>query len=378
MNKAVIIIPTYNERENIAKILPAIFDAVKHVRNWDVSTLVVDDNSPDGTRDAVQSAAKANKKIFLFENKEKQGLGSAYLKGMQYAIDHLDADVVFEMDADFQHDPELLPTFFQMLDEGADMVIGSRYIQGGSIPAHWGIYRKFLSIVGNMVNSIVFLNFRVRDWTSGYRAIRKKVFLAVQGELHEKIFTGYTFQIGFLRKALKKGFLVREVPLRFAERTVGQSKLGNDYIKSALYYIFSERIREIVSSRVFKFAVVGGIGFVINAVGLFFFTTFLGLEAGNASALGAEFAIISNFILNNFWTFSEERVTTILAITKKFIQFNIASIGAVFIQKIVVSLGTTVFGTQTKFLWFFIAVILGMFVNFFLYSKVIWKKKQST
>lgn len=375
MKKAVIIIPTYNEKENIPRLIPQILQSVSTVENWTVDILVVDDSSPDGTKEIVRELAEKNKHIHLLVNAQKQGLGSAYLKGMREAIDTYGADVVFEMDADFQHDPAVLPLFFHSLDDGADMVIGSRYIPGGSIPSHWGLYRKMLSVVGNLVNSVVLFDFRVHDWTTGYRAITKKTFLAIEAQMQGEVFTGYTFQIGFLHKTLRAGYTVREVPLRFGERTRGSSKLGNDYIKNALWYIFSQRFAEIIESRIFKFIVVGGIGFVINAVALVLLSSKFSFEPGNASAIGAEIAIVSNFVLNNLWTFSERRAKGLFTVLVKFVQFNIASIGAVLIQKVVVSLGTGYFGGGTKFIWFILAVAIGMFLNFFMYSKVIWRKK---
>ncbi len=375
MKKAIIIIPTYNERENVSALIPVLLEIFSSIPNWDMEILVVDDTSPDGTAEAVEALKKKNKKIHLLVNKEKAGLGSAYLKGMEEAFDRLGADVVFEMDADFSHDPLKVPTFLAEIEKGADLVVGSRYIKGGSIPSDWGFSRKFLSIVGNLVNMVVLTNFQIHDWTTGYRAITKEVFLAIRGEMDTKQFSGYTFQIGFLHKTLRKGFRIVEVPIQFIDRKVGQSKLGPDYIKSALQYILVARAKEIVASHVFKFGIVGGIGFVINATALGVLSSQrIGFSPGDASAIGAEVAIVSNFMFNNFWTFSERQVRTPVALIKKFVQFNIASLGAVVIQKVVVGFGTHYTSDDLKFVWFILAVIIGMFVNFVIYSKIIWKK----
>lgn len=376
MNKAIIIIPTYNERENISRLIPVLEDVFSTIERWQMHILVVDDNSPDKTADVVKDFIKKNAKIHLLVNERKAGLGNAYLKGMTKAFDELSADVVFEMDADFQHDPDKIPDFLNALDKGADMVLGSRYIPGGSIPSHWKLQRKFLSVVGNWINMLVFTNFKIHDWTGGYRAIRKSVFDAIRNDLGDDRLSGYTFQIGTLHKVLRKGFKIVEVPFHFKDRTSGESKLGPDYVTSALGYIFTARYHEIVQSHVFKFAVVGGIGFLINATLLGVLNSKFGVEAGNASAIGAEIAIVSNFILNNFWTFSERQVRTPMALLGKFIQFNIASAGAVIIQKVVVSAGTYYTGEHLKFLWFVVAVAIGMVLNFFIYSKVIWKQKK--
>ncbi len=373
---AVIIIPTYNESENIAKLVPVLMGVFQKISNWDMHILVVDDSSPDGTSDVVKEMMKSNEKLHLFINKKKAGLGAAYLVGMHEAFEHLGAQVAFEMDADFSHDPEKIPEFLKSIDAGADMVVGSRYIKGGSIPADWGVERKFLSVVGNWVNKLILFDFTINDWTTGYRAIRKEVFEAVGSEMEASRFAGYTFQIGFLHKALRKGFVIREVPIRFIDRTVGESKLGTDYIKNALMYLLIARYKEILASHLFKFAVVGGIGFVINAVLLAVLSSSkFGIEPGNASAIGAEVAIVSNFLFNNFWTFSERQVSGMGAILKKFVQFNIASLGAVVIQKVVVGLGTSYTSDSLKYVWFVLAVGIGMVLNYVIYSKVIWKKK---
>jgi dolichol-phosphate mannosyltransferase len=376
MKKAILIIPTYNERENISKLVPVLERVFERIRDWDMHVLVVDDNSPDKTADVVRDFSQKNKHIHLHVNEKKSGLGNAYLVGMTKAIDDLGADVVFEMDADFQHDPDKIPEFLDAIDHGADVVLGSRYIPGGSIPSHWKLQRKFLSVVGNWINMIVFTNFSIHDWTGGYRAIKKSVFEAIRNDLSDKRLSGYTFQIGTLHKMLRKGFRIVEVPFHFKDRTSGESKLGQDYITNALGYILTARFHEIIASHIFKFAVVGGIGFVINAVGLEIFNTRFGIEAGNASAMGAEIAIISNFILNNFWTFSERRVKSALGLVGKFVQFNIASIGAVIIQKVVVSIGTQYTSDSLKFFWFVVAVAIGMVLNYVIYSKVIWKAKK--
>src|SRR3972149_8129099 len=150
--KAVIIIPTYNEAENIGRLIDVLENLFKEKvpSKWNMHILVVDDTSPDGTSDVVKKYMKKFNNVHLFLNKEKVGLGGAYMKGMRYAIDNLKAELMLQMDADFQHDETLIPAFLEKIDEGADVVIGSRYMKGGSIPAYWGIDRKILSIDSNV------------------------------------------------------------------------------------------------------------------------------------------------------------------------------------------------------------------------------------
>ncbi len=394
---AVIIIPTYNEKENVTKLIPVLLDVFEKVpKHFSMHILVVDDTSPDGTADAVLALAKKHKNVHLLVNPVKKGLGAAYLKGMEMAFSSLKADVIFEFDADFSHDPTRIPEFLKKIDEGYDFVLGSRYVKGGSIPENWGMHRKFLSVFGNLFINIVLTTFKIRDWTTGYRAITKPVYDAVKKEMNSERFSGYTFQIGFLHKAVRKGFKVAEVPFHFVDRTIGKSKLGAEYIKNTLLYILKVRFQEIIELRVFKFAVVGGIGFSINTIGLFLFSRLplvasfsLALHkllpygfvnvSGVSSSMGAECAIVSNFILNNVWTFKDKKLTSPLQIVPKFLQFNLASFGAVFIQFVVVGIGTSLTGQNSisKLMWLVIATGIGMVVNYTVYNKIIWKSKKA-
>lgn len=394
MKKAVIIIPTYNERENIAKMIPTLQEVFKKIKNWQMEILVVDDTSPDKTYELVKDLQKKHKNLHLLVNKKKAGLGGAYLKGMAKAFGELKAEVIFEFDADFSHDPNKIPELLKKIDDGADLVLGSRYVKGGSIPENWALYRKFLSIVGNMVIMTVLTDFRIRDWTAGYRAISKKVYEAVHKEMSSERFSGYTFQIGFLHKTVRKGYKVAEVPIDFVDRTIGESKLGAEYLKNTLLYIFKVRIEEIINNRIFKFAFVGGIGTLVQLLSLtilrflmpefsfFFLTKFL-----LATLLSIELAILSNFILNNLWTFADRKLK-LSQFPSKFIQFNIASMGSIIIQLIVNASGENLIGLFSLFTLPFInftvdtglvfaltGIVIGLFWNFFAYNTFIWKKK---
>ena len=398
MNKkrAIVIIPTYNERENITRLLSVLLDVFKKVpSHYDMSVLVVDDSSPDGTSAVVRPFIEKHKQVHLLVNQTKEGLGAAYLGGMKEAFGPLKADVVFEFDADFSHDPEKIPLFLQKIDEGYDMVLGSRYIPGGSIPQNWGLHRKLLSVGGNLFINLVLTTFTIRDWTGGYRAITKKVYDAVHTEMGSDRFSGYTFQIGFLHKAVRKGFKITEVPFHFADRTSGHSKLGIEYLKNTLIYIVKVRLQEIFALRVFKFGVTGGVGFMVNTVGLFLFSRISAIQvlatalstvtrasfinvAGVSAALGAECAIVSNFTLNNLWTFRDRTFKSPWEIVPKFLQFNLSSFGAVLVQFVVVGAGTVFTGqsSMSRFIWLIIATAISMVLNYFIYSKIIWKEKK--
>lgn len=386
MKKAIVIIPTYNERENIQKVVPALETVFNSVKDWQMSILVVDDNSPDKTADAVKDLAQKYPNVHLLINQHKSGLGGAYLKGMAKAFGDLGADIVFEFDADMSHDPNRLPQFLTKIDEGYDLVIGSRYIPGGGIPSNWGLHRKFLSVVGNLVIMLVLGDFRIHDWTSGYRAITRKVYEAVHTELQSEQFSSYTFQTGFLHKTVRKGFKVAEVPFKFVDREIGESKLGFESVKNTFSYIFRVRFQEILASRIFKFVVVGGIGAATQLITLKLWWLFLPYKV--ASFLSIECAVISNFILNNTWTFADRKLS-LPQVPVKFIQFNIASSGSIIIQLIIAFVGDLLIGAKRPFLalpfihfivtWGLVlsvfGILIGMFWNFFAYNRFVWKKK---
>lgn len=393
MQKAFIIIPTYNERENIQKVIPILLKIFSKIKTWDMQILVVDDSSPDKTADVVREYEKKDKRVHLFLNKHKAGLGGAYLKGMDHAFHKLNADVVFEFDADLSHDPEKIPLFLEKIDQGYDLVLGSRYIPGGGIPEDWGLHRKFLSVVGNLTIQFVLFDFRIRDWTGGYRAITREVYESVQVELQSERFSGYTFQIGFLTKAVRKGFKVTEIPFKFVDRTIGESKLGMEYIKNTLLYIFRLRVREITQHRLFKFMMTGGVGALIQLFSLQIFRAFLPeftwlffstLNVSNF--LANEVAIVSNFTLNNLWTFSDRQITT-EEIPHKFLEFNLTSAGSIIIQFVAVRALEALFGIfpiitvpiinypfDSGTAYVMLGILIGMFWNFFAYNTFIWKK----
>ncbi len=385
MKKAIVIIPTYNEAENLPTVLPLLESIFIKIKNWQMNILIVDDSSPDGTADVVREFQKKYKNLFLLVNKQKAGLGTAYLKGMDEAFHTLGADVVFEFDADLSHDPERLPAFIEKLDEGYDMVLGSRYIPGGGIPSNWGLHRKFLSVFGNLFIVFVLTDFRIRDWTGGYRAITKKVYEAVKDKLTSQRFSGYTFQIGFLYNAVQQGFRITEVPFHFVDRKYGKSKMGADYLKTILLYVLKIRMENILQNRIFKFIVTGGVGAAVQFITLRLWRAIFPYQL--AFFLGIECAVVSNFVINNAWTFSDRKLK-LNQWPAKFIQFNIASSGSILIQQGIALAGEKFIGTEillftvpvihfridTGMMFAIVGIIIGMFWNFFAYNAFIWRK----
>lgn len=206
-----IVVPTYNERQNLPRLVAAIAENVP----WSYEIVVVDDSSPDGTADLARDLAKTFP-IVLVSRPAKSGLGSAYRDGFAKAK----GDVVFEMDADLSHDPRHIPALVQAVLDGADIAVGSRYVQGGRVVG-WNTYRKLVSGVGNGLARAI-LSVGVRDMTSGYRCYSADAAKVVQDAKSD----GYAFQVEALHIARKRGMRITEVPITFENRTVGKSKLG--------------------------------------------------------------------------------------------------------------------------------------------------------
>lgn len=365
--KAVVVVPTYNEAENIGLYIDKLQEAfLKIPKKWEMSILVVDDTSPDGTAEVVKKSMKKYKNVFLFLNATKVGLGGAYIKGIQHAIDKLKAEVILQSDADFQHDPSLIPQFLEEIDAGADLVLGCRYIKGGSIPRYWGIERKFLSIGGNLFIRTLMLDGQVHDWTTGFRAMKKWVFDEVKDKITE--LRTYSYQISFVYFARQAGAVVAEVPLNFKDRFKGQSKMpGVEGTIKTFWFV-------IKTSRFVKFALVGFIGYLVNASFLQLFSSIGELPAWLFST---ELAIVSNFTLNNLWTFKAEKILGIRKLLTKFLQFNLTSSGGLIIQTILGYIAVTYFNIPRQIALPIIIACIVLPYNYFMYTKVIWKKAPS-
>jgi dolichol-phosphate mannosyltransferase len=229
-SRSLIIIPTYNERENIVLIITAIRAAVPGVH-----ILVVDDNSPDGTSACVKELVAAQPGLFVLDRPAKQGLGRAYIAGFRWALERA-YECIFEMDADFSHDPRYLPDFLSAIDT-ADVVIGSRYVRGVNV-VNWPMSRLLLSYGGNIVARAI-AGIPVRDCTAGFKCFRRQVLEGI--DLDRISSSGYSFQIEVNYLAWKKGFRIKEIPIVFTDRTRGESKMSTGIIREALLLLWKLR-----------------------------------------------------------------------------------------------------------------------------------------
>ncbi|HEX2572900.1 MAG TPA: polyprenol monophosphomannose synthase [Polyangia bacterium] len=231
MERVLIIVPTYNERENLAALVGA---ALAELPGADV--LVIDDGSPDGTGVLADALAAENPHVKVLHRAGKLGLGTAYLAGFRYALAH-EYDFVFEMDADFSHDPKYLPLLWRRAREGADVVVGSRYVAGGGT-INWGIGRQIISRGGSLYARTI-LGVGVRDLTSGFICYRRAVLEGIA--LDHIRSNGYSFQIEMKYRALKAGFRLVEVPIVFVDRRVGASKMSRAIVVEALTRVWKLR-----------------------------------------------------------------------------------------------------------------------------------------
>ncbi len=226
-----VIVPTYNECENIVNVLPRVLE------NPRLSILVVDDGSPDGTGDIVAAALEHDPRVHLLRRAGKQGLGSAYRLGFRYALDH-GAQFIFEMDADFSHDPRYLPDLLHAAETKYDLVIGSRYVPGGGT-TDWGVVRRFISRGGNIYARTI-LSMRIADLTGGFRCFRRGALEAI--DLDKVRSNGYSFQIEMAYRVRQAGLRVGEVPIIFPDRRVGASKMSKNIVGEALINVVKLRL----------------------------------------------------------------------------------------------------------------------------------------
>ncbi len=229
--RALVIVPTYNERENIARLIDAVLS-----KDPRLEILVVDDGSPDGTGDIVEGIIAESSRVHILRRPRKMGLGTAYVAGFQWALERA-YDLVFEMDADFSHDPAHLPDFLHAI-ERADLVIGSRYRQGKVTIVNWPISRLLLSYTANVYARFV-TRLPIWDTTAGFKCFRIAVLEAV--DLNKVVSNGYAFQIEMHFRAWKKGFRLVEIPIVFVDRTEGQSKMSKAIVREAFWVVWRLR-----------------------------------------------------------------------------------------------------------------------------------------
>jgi dolichol-phosphate mannosyltransferase len=229
--RALVIVPTYNERENIARLIETVL-----AQDPRLEVVVVDDGSPDGTAEIVQGIMASNPRVHILQRPKKMGLGTAYIAGFRWALERK-YDFIFEMDADFSHDPGHLPDFLGAI-QATDLVLGSRYREGKVTIVNWPIGRLMLSYFANVYARAV-TGLPIWDATGGFKCFRREVLEAI--DLNKVVSNGYAFQIEMSFRAWKKGFRIVEVPIVFVDRTEGQSKMSKAIVREAVWMVWRLR-----------------------------------------------------------------------------------------------------------------------------------------
>jgi len=371
--KIVVIIPTYNEKENVSKLVPALDEVFKNTP-YEFSTLFVDGNSPDGTVEELELLSKKYKFVNVIVEKSKAGLGSAYTYAFRHAMEKMNADIVIEMDADFQHDPKDLPRLVKpIIEDGYDYVIGSRFTKGGSIPKEWQFYRKFLSVVGNIVSKFVLGIFTVNDFTTGFKASRVKGFVD-KLPLDTILSAGFAYKIDLLFKMHKLNAKILEVPIAFGLRDKGASKMENNNMMDTLKVEILLRVYEHKSF--VKFVIVGFAGLFVDA-GLFNLFRIIHIIGPSTGAfISGTLAMLTTFTLNNYWSFGDRKLEESKDKFKGVVLYFASSyvpiiLRAKIVHSFVLWFGNTFLVTNGAFL---IGIVFGLVWNFTVYSKIIWKK----
>ena len=299
--KICVVLPTYNEAENIERVIDQIFLNQLDLKNYVLNVLVVDDNSPDKTGEIVSDLITKYPKLQLIKG-EKKGLGDAYKRGINFAIKSLDADVIIQIDADGQHDPSLIKNFVKLTKQ-YDVIIGSRFINGGSTP-DFSAQRLLMSKVANFLVRYLGGAYVIRDCTSGYRVIKREVIESC--DLSQFPTKGYSFQSWLICDLLRQGSTVKEMPIVFRQRIAGKSKLSfGDQLEFLINIV---RIRFKNSKDFIKYCIVGSSGVLVNIGAYYSLTRFFNVSLLLSSPIAIEISIITNFLLNNFWTFKNRQI----------------------------------------------------------------------
>ena len=369
IEKVVIIIPTYNEASVIEETLFQVFQATASITTMDVHVLVFDSNSTDNTQQLVASLQTANKQLHLQTEPKKSGLGSAYLQAMRYALTTLSADIVMEFDADLSHQPQYIAPMLEKMTTH-DVVVGSRYVPGGSIPNQWGWNRKLLSVLGNYVARFI-LTSKYKDFTSGFRATHRR---ALEKALPEKFLSNqYAYKIQLLWLLHQNKARICEHPIAFIDRQKGISKLPANSILDSLRVLFSLRFSAL--KNYYKMCLVGLSGVLVQ------FVVFNGsreiLSPLSAMQFAVMAAIINNFILNHRFTFKNKSAAHLsqkLLSLGLFIGYSIVMIS---LQSYWMHLGLKYlgFGYLKENITMVTGILLGSIVNYLMYSRLIWRGK---
>lgn len=369
--KVVIIIPTYNEADNIQHTLRELFSVIQPLKNYDAHVLIFDSASTDNTQSIIKTLQEDYPQLHLQSEDAKTGLGSAYHQAMRYAMDRMQADIIFEFDADLSHKPEYIPAMLEKLHQ-CNVVLASRYVPGGRIPSDWGWHRKLFSVLGNYVARAL-LTWRYKDFTSGFRATRCE---ALKKALPKKFLSqNYAYKLELLWRLHKTGAQIEEYPIHFVDRTIGQSKLPRNSIIDSLRVVGLLRLKAL--KRYIKMCMFGSIGIVVQLIAYNTFRHYL--SPFYATQIATLAAIINNFLLNARFNFrTPASHLSLNERGKRLLLFLAYSIAMIYFQSYFIYFGTQLFGTGLlkENLILLSGIFAGSLANFYIYSQKIWPESR--
>ena len=370
--KICVIIPTYNEEENIKILTPLLIDKFKLFKDFSFYLVFVDGNSSDETVKSIKNLQKTFSSIHLIEEEKKSGLGGAYIKGYEYAMGVLQADYVVEMDADLQHNPADFPSLIKKIKENYDLIIGSRYVRGGSVPSEWNNRRKFISYFGSLFARVVLRMTKIKDFTSGFRVIKVKGILD-QIDFSKLKSKGFAYKMDILVRIFDLKGKICEVPITFGLRDRGTSKMEEKNFQDSLKVILefaAERNKNFI-----KFIVVGFGGLFIDL--LISNVANIYTRSSVASTIAGSLAMIFTFSLNNLWSFNDRVKIQLKSLIPTFIFYAASSYVPIILRGFVITYIEKMYGET--FIMFNIGMLIGITFgiiwNFTVYSKIIWKRK---
>jgi dolichol-phosphate mannosyltransferase len=371
--KIVVIIPTYNEEENIQILVPLLEEKFKLFPTYKFTILFVDGNSKDNTVSAIKSLQEKYSNIELIVEKEKSGLGGAYIKGYKHSMEALGADYVVEMDADLQHNPDDFPALVEEISRGSDLIIGSRYVKGGSVPKEWAFYRKFISYFGSLFARVALRILKVKDFTSGFRITKVKGVLD-QIDFSKIKSKGFAYKMDMLVRIYDMKAKIVEVPIAFGLRDRGTSKMEQKNFRDSLFVVLEfakERNKNFI-----KFIIVGFGGLLVDASLFNIFS--LQIEPYYAAIFSGFVAMLFTFLLNNFFSFKERQKNSSWDLLVYFLVYSLSSLVPIISRGYIIYLFVYEFGDTliTRNIGFFIGIFLGLIWNYTVYSKIIWKKNE--
>lgn len=393
LKKVVVVAPTYNEKGSIKKAVETIAAQNGKIEGFDIHVLVVDSHSPDGTGEIAQELVKQNKNVHFLDVKER-GLGLAIISGYEYALEKLGADVLMQIDADLQHDPNDIPKFLQKIAEGYTYIQGSRFIKGGSNDI--SLMRQLFSFGSSLVCRLLTGIWEISDFTPSFKAYTKELYLKMDKAAIPWHGTTFLIQPAAIVEAHRAGAKMTEVPIIFRKRGADRSKNEIvNYIIDIIAYGLEVRLSIwgikfpvlywARRSKIFiKFGTVGFVGTVIDFIFYNIFISVFGIRPATSKAISTEIAILNNFSWNNLWTFKRRKTKNTL--WQKLLLFNFVSFGGLIIGVLIVkflhtfygdgSLDLGLFSVQYYNLYFFATIPPVMAWNFTMNHFITWKRDE--